>query len=83
MKFRPINQLNITIMTNSFTIQTMPCMVSLLGKSQTFKIGDRVEIYNTITKKISRIATIVGHVTIKTDDGYIIGNSLRSAKLIK
>jgi hypothetical protein len=69
-------------MKNSFKIQTLPCMVSLLGKSQTFKIGDRIEIYNTITKEIAYLATIVGEVTVKNDQGYIIGNSLRSAKLI-
>lgn len=69
-------------MENSFTIQTMPCMVSLLGKSQTFKIGDRIEIYNTITKKIAYMATIVGEGAVKNDEGYVIGNSLKSAKLI-
>ena len=69
-------------MEKSFTIQTMPCMSSLLGKSQTFKIGDRIEIYNTITKKIAYLATIVGQETVKNDEGYIIGNSLKSAKLI-
>ena len=69
-------------MNNSFTIQTMPCMVSLLGKSQTFKIGDRIEIYNSITKKIAYLATVVGEVAVKNDQGYIIGNLLTTAKLI-
>ena len=69
-------------MENSFTIQTIPCMVSLLGKSQTFKIGDCIGIYNTITKKLSYTATIVGEVTVKNSEGYVIGNSLTSAKLI-
>lgn len=69
-------------MKNSFTIKTMPCMVSLLGETQNFKIGDRVEIYNTITKKVWQEVTVVSHTLIKTDDGYILNNSLRSAKLI-
>jgi hypothetical protein len=69
-------------MENSFTIQTMPCMVSLLGETQNFKIGDRVEIYNTITKKVWQQVSVVSHTLIKTDDGYILNNSLRSAKLI-
>lgn len=57
-------------------------MVSLLGETQNFKIGDRVEIYNTITKKVWQEVTVVSHTLIKTDDGYILNNSLRSAKLI-
>lgn len=69
-------------MKNSFTIQTMPCMISLLGKTQNFKNGDRVKIYNTITKKVWNEAIIIGHQTIMLDSGEKIGNSLKSAILI-
>lgn len=69
-------------MDNSFTIQTLPCMVSLLGESQTFKIGDRIEVYNTITKKIAYNATIIGIQAIRHEKGHVISNLLTSAKLI-
>jgi len=73
---RYINQ-----MENSFKIQTSPCMVSLLGEVQTFKIGDKVEVFNTITKKMSFVATIVGACTLMNDKGQKWGNSLRSARV--
>lgn len=70
-------------MTNSFTIQTAPCMISLLGKTQIFKVGDKVEIFNTITKKVSRIVTIIGEGTVMNEKGEKWGNTLQSARLLK
>ena len=69
-------------MTNSFTIQTLPCMESLLGKTQIFKVGDKVEIFNSITKKVSYIVTIVGECTVMNEYGTW-GNGLRTARLLK
>jgi hypothetical protein len=66
----------------TFTIQTLPCMVTLLGKSQTFKVGDKIEIYNTITKKVYRTATIINRGQQLTDQGEKLENSLRSARVL-
>ena len=68
-------------MTSSFTIETLPCMVSLLGKSQTFKVGDRIEIFNTITKQVYRTATILNRGQQLTSHGEKLENSLRSARV--
>jgi hypothetical protein len=68
--------------TTNFTIQTVPCMVSLLGKFQTFKVGDRIEIFNTITKEVYRTATILNRGQQLTDKGEKLENSLRSARIL-
>jgi hypothetical protein len=68
--------------TTDFTIETAPCMVSLLGKFQTFKVGDRVEIFNTITKEVYRTATILNRGQQLTDKGEKLENSLRSARVL-
>ena len=70
-----------TITTN-FTIETVPCMVSLLGKFQTFKVGDRIEIFNTITKEVYRTATILNRGQQLTDKGEKLNNSLRSSRVL-
>jgi hypothetical protein len=57
-------------------------MVTLLGKSQTFKVGDKIEIYNTITKKVYRTATIINRGQQLTDQGEKLENSLRSARVL-
>jgi hypothetical protein len=58
-------------------------MISLLGKTQIFKVGDKVEIFNTITKKVSRIVTIIGEGTVMNEKGEKWGNTLQSARLLK
>ena len=69
-------------MTTDFTIETTPCMVSLLGKFQTFKVGDRIEIFNTITKEVYRTAKILNRGQQLTDKGEKLENSLRSARVL-
>ena len=64
-----------------FTIETTPCMVSLLGKTQTFKIGDTIEIYNTITKEVVRTATIINRGEQLTTKGEKLNNSLSSSRV--
>ena len=66
----------------TFTIETLPCMASFLGKSQTFKVGDRIEIFNTITKEVYRTATILNRGQQLTDQGEKLENSLRSARVL-
>lgn len=68
--------------TTDFTIKTKPCMVSLLGKFQTFKVGDRIEIFNTITKDVYRTATIINRGAQLSDKGEKLENSLRSARVL-
>jgi hypothetical protein len=58
-------------------------MVALLGKSQTFKVGDKIEIFNTITKEVYRTATILNRGQQLTDKGEKLENSLRSARVLK
>jgi hypothetical protein len=69
-------------MTSNFTIETAPCMVALLGKSQTFKVGDKIEIFNTITKEVYRTAIILNRGQQLTDKGEKLENSLRSARVL-
>jgi hypothetical protein len=57
-------------------------MVNLLGKSQIFKIGDKIEIFNTITKEVYRNALIINRGEQLTDKGEKLNNSLRSARVI-
>ena len=64
-----------------FTIETIPRMVSLLGKTQTFKIGDTIEIYNTITKEVVRTATIINRGEQLTTKGEKLNNSLSSSRV--
>ena len=69
-------------MTSNFTIETAPCMVELLGKFQTFKVGDKIEIFNTITKEVYRKAIILNRGQQLTDKGEKLENSLRSARVL-
>jgi hypothetical protein len=57
-------------------------MESLLGKTQIFKVGDKVEIFNSITKKVSYIVTIVAECTVMNEYGTW-SNGLRTARLLK
>jgi hypothetical protein len=69
-------------MTNDFTIETLPCMVSILGKFQTFKVGDKIESFNTITKEVYRTAIILNRGQQLTNKGEKLENSLRSARVL-
>ena len=77
-----MKKLTVNTMKTNFTIETLPCMVKLLGKLQTFKVGDKVEIFNTITKEVYRTATILNRGQQLTDQGEKLENSLRSAKVL-
>lgn len=81
-------------MANQIIVKSVPCLVSLLGETQTFKTGDKVEIFNILTRKVSRVGTIVSQAsdiaylpdrvfTLVDDNGNKFENYLQSARLLK
>jgi hypothetical protein len=79
---KTINDLKSNLTELEFTIKTLPCMVSILGKFQTFKVGDKIEIFNTITKEVYRTAIILNRGQQLTNKGEKLENSLRSARVL-